>query len=862
VPNPEQFNRLFKTAIQSSALEAGEDKLGLKKGKENALKDFRKRLETAAGKNHWAMARGGEGGAGAAPGGGRGSKNIPSGFLPAPSKTPAPAQPARRPFAESKAKEAEELGQIKSSLESRRYNRVADKLSALKQLKAADADYAEKFSEKDGFHAGRLSRREATRQFFRKLPPTKEWAENNYYQLPIAQQGSSLIDVNAFWNDYAASDPGVAFFSGNFIYATGNFSEMMLALAVIDLPFEEPKHIAKTKDRSFQLTAGEHLVVCHQEILPCEPIKKGTKILLSQNFFRADSRYRHEGNERLDNFVDEEFLKQIAYGCQVVLTNPTSSPQKFRLLIQVPEGAIPLQNGFYSESRPLRLEPYSTTTFDYYFYFPAPGEYAIYPVQVAKAEGHVAAADAFKFKVVNELSKKDKSSWMWISQNGTEKDVLQYLRDHNLNRTDLKLIAFRLRKQEEGGGGRDFYNRVMKLLDNRFSYQHTLWSYALYHRDEERLGQYLEHSPMAGRVGLYFSSPLLTINPVQRKWYQHLEYRPLVNARAHQLGATRKILNDAFWSQYHGLLGVLKYHQDIPNQDLLGVTYYLLLQDRIEEALAFHKRISPDQLTEKLQHDYLGLYLAFYQGDLKKARALAKKHAGHPVDKWRHLFAAANSQLDEIEGKEGVLVDKEDRGQKQDQLAGTQASFEFKVEDRQVQLSYQNLEHVTVNYYPMDVELLFSRQPFMKEDTDHFTYLVPNTTAKIELPAKKTAHTFALPEAFHSSNVMVEIVANGIRKSQAYYANTLAVQMIENYGQVRITDQAKGKALPKTYVKVYGKLANGQVRFYKDGYTDLRGRFDYVSLNTGELDTVTSFAILILNDQHGAIIREAKPPKQ
>ena len=59
-----------------------------------------------------------------------------------------------------------------------------------------------------------------------------------------------------------------------------------------------------------------------------------------------------------------------------------------------------------------------------------------------------------------------------------------------------------------------------------------------------------------------------------------------------------------------------------------------------------------------------------------------------------------------------------------------------------------------------------------------------------------------------------------------------------------------------------GKKDDGQVRFYKDGYTDLRGRFDYVSLNTGELDNVQSFAILILNDDHGAIIREAKPPKQ
>ena len=751
---------------------------------------------------------------------------------------------------------------MKEAIQKRRANAnlAAGELRSLKAEQTANYDQA--FDGKLHYHADRLSRREATRQFFRKLPPTKEWAENNYYQLPIAQQVASLIDVNAFWTDYAASAPGTAFFSGNFIYATGNFSEMLLALAVLDLPFEAPKHIAKTEKRSFRLTAGEHLVVCHQEILPCNPVEKGTKILLSQNYFRADSRYRHEGNERLDNFVHEEFLKQTAYGCQVVLTNPTSSPQKFRLLIQVPEGAIPLQNGFYSESRPLRLQPYSTTTFDYYFYFPEAGQYAIYPVQVAKTEGHVASAEAFQFNVVNELSKKDKGSWQWISQNGTEKDVLQYLRGHNLNRINLELIAWRLRHQAEGGGGRDFYNRLMKLLGDRFGYHHTLWSYALYHQDEERLAQYLEHSPIAGRVGLYLKSPLLTVNPIQRHWYQHLEYKPLVNARAHQLGATRKILNDAFWAQYHGLLAVQKYHDTIPNQDLLGLTYYLLLQDRLEEALALHKRLSPDKLTEKLQADYLGLYLAFYQGDLKKARQLATKHAAHPVDKWRKLFAAANSQLDQIEGREGQLVDEDDRGQQQDQLAGTQSSFEFAVEDRQVQLSYQNLEEVTVNYYPMDVELLFSRQPFMQEDTDHFTYLVPNTIATVKLPAGKSAHTFALPEAFHSANVMVEIVANGQRKSQAYYANTLAVQMIENYGQVRITGQDKGKALVKTYVKVYGKLANGQVRFYKDGYTDLRGRFDYVSLNTGELDNVTSFAILILHPQYGATIREAKPPKQ
>ena len=30
-------------------------------------------------------------------------------------------------------------------------------------------------------------------------------------------------------------------------------------------------------------------------------------------------------------------------------------------------------------------------------------------------------------------------------------------------------------------------------------------------------------------------------------------------------------------------------------------------------------------------------------------------------------------------------------------------------------------------------------------------------------------------------------------------------------------------------MKVYAELEDGPIRFHKDGYTDLRGRFDYVS---------------------------------
>ena len=110
--------------------------------------------------------------------------------------------------------------------------------------------------------------------------------------------------------------------------------------------------------------------------------------------------------------------------------------------------------------------------------------------------------------------------------------------------------------------------------------------------------------------------------------------------------------------------------------------------------------------------------------------------------------------------------------------------------------------------------------------------------------------------------MLIEIVAGGHSKSQTYYANSLDVRVIENYGQVHVTDRDSGSSLSKVYIKAYARMKNGAIEFYRDGYTDLRGRFDYSSLNTNELDFVDRFSLLIMSEDRGAIVREAAPPKQ
>jgi hypothetical protein len=189
-------------------------------------------------------------------------------------------------------------------------------------------------------------------------------------------------------------------------------------------------------------------------------------------------------------------------------------------------------------------------------------------------------------------------------------------------------------------------------------------------------------------------------------------------------------------------------------------------------------------------------------------------------------------------------------------------SFDFKVESKEIALNYQGTEEVQVNYYLMDIELLFSRNPFVQQYSGQFSYVRPNATETRKLPADRKSIKFPLPDSFHNSNVLIEVTAGGQRRSQAYFSNSLVVQTIENYGQVRVTDAETGKPISTTYVKVYARGKDGSVKFYKDGYTDLRGRFEYSSLSTNELDNVEKFSLLILSEDHGAVVREANPPKQ
>ncbi|MEM7235873.1 MAG: hypothetical protein AAF517_27140, partial [Planctomycetota bacterium] len=510
-------------------------------------------------------------------------------------------------------------------------------------------------------------------KFFQAPDPTREWAENNYFHVLNQNQNASLVNVNSFWSDYAAHGEG-AFYSRNFPLATRNFTEMAFALSVLDLPFEAAEHESVVERRSARLKAGSTLVVFHKEVGSVEANATASSVLVSQKYFRSGDRYRMEGNQRVEKYVSGEFVTMQPYGGHVVVTNPTSARQKLEVLVEIPRGAIPLKNGVYTKSFRVDLLPYRTWTGEYYFYFPVAGDYGQFPVNVSREGQFLVAADPVDFHVVEKATEIDRESWDFVSQEGSDDEVIAYMGKHNLGRVALAKIAWRMKS-------RDFFRRTLGLLRDRHVYDGTLWSYGLFHDEKTASREYLRHAnSFLARCGFSIQSELVSTDPVERKTYQHLEYSPLINARSHELGGRREVLNDKFHRQYAGFLRALAYQKEVSDADRISATYYLLLQDRVDEAIAQFDRIRPQRVPTRIQYDYLDAYLCFYRENLRRARTVANPYRDYPVKRWRQAFLAVIAQLDEIEGGPTQVVDTGKRDEVQTQLADKAPGVDFLIE--------------------------------------------------------------------------------------------------------------------------------------------------------------------------------------
>ncbi|MCK5944947.1 MAG: hypothetical protein KAI24_23370, partial [Planctomycetes bacterium] len=283
------------------------------------------------------------------------------------------APKAARPRGPTTGGPPAEKSKNEENKDSKRAAELADELE--ERQEGADLEGA--FMQQD--FGREMARRKSVRRLYTAVEKTRLLVEHNYWHRRMQEPTTDVIKANSFWIDFAAAGDG-PFVSPALVQASGSFVEMMFALSVLDLPFEAGEHEITRVDGKATLKAASPLLLVRKEIRATEKAAETAPLLLGQNFFRVDDRYRFVDGQRRDRFVTDEFLVDVPYGCQVVVTNPTSSVRTADVLLQIPAGAVPIQNGFWTRGRQVMLAPYATQTIEYAFYFPAPGTYAHYPV--------------------------------------------------------------------------------------------------------------------------------------------------------------------------------------------------------------------------------------------------------------------------------------------------------------------------------------------------------------------------------------------------------------------------------------------------------------------------------------------------
>ena len=179
------------------------------------------------------------------------------------------------------------------------------------------------------------------------------------------------------------------------------------------------------------------------------------------------------------------------------------------------------------------------------FYFPGPGLFAHYPPSATKKGRSVGfgAPGFLKVLAAPTAQVKNLRDWSWLSQVGSNAEVLQFLRTQNLLKIKLALMCWRFQPTSAhiavAGDPKAFFRAATSILRERLIYDPQVWSFAFVHRDMTALAELLQRSPgsIAAQLGSYFSSSLVSKDAAEPEWseYTHLEYSPLLNARAHTL---------------------------------------------------------------------------------------------------------------------------------------------------------------------------------------------------------------------------------------------------------------------------------------------------------------------------------------
>ncbi|CAD8117145.1 unnamed protein product [Paramecium sonneborni] len=705
-------------------------------------------------------------------------------------------------------------------------------------------------------------------QTFKNVEATKEYCEKHYRVGTNRNQFTSLIQISEFLIDLANHSIQNGYFTQKFItssfmFCTSNFTEIMSVLALINLPFESPKYNTKQLgNKGIEIIYPTSALIFIKEIQEAQ-VQQNSKIIINQSFFDPLNEAINDSDENESEEDLSQFVIKKVYGCKVVVSNCSSSDQKFQLLVEIPNGSIPVKTTFTTKTFTLTCPPYQTTIQKYFFYFPKAGNFTIYPANISKLGKVIQIAKEKTFQVYDQQPKVNLENINDVLSTDNNQDILNYIENKNIFNSKFfypQLLYHKFNDQV-------FYNQVMQIYKKRKYNDHLSFAFSLLHNNFQCLQELFMSTYAQNKLQnafKHFKCSLFEINSIRI-----LEYFPLIIKRVHQLKqGENNILNVQFRNQYINYLIYLLEKPQFSTVDKLVLIYYLLLQERVNEAVQIFSQIpEAEQQEQQLQFDYLSAYLDFYTGypNFQKGREICKKYLSYPVIHWRNLFYEMINLLIEYDGEEDNQFNKLGQiQQKQKEIIQKEETLAGSIEGDSISITFSNLQEVIIEYYKLDIEILFSNNPFMKNIIQDFSIVLPNVSVKHKLEGQEIQKNFfqqkiKIPSELQKENLFVTIKGQKKSVTCKYQPTSLFVQTMMDSGQIRVFNQ-QGQYLSKVYVKVYQKNKNYKESFHKDGYTDLRGRFDYASLSSSNVNDITQFSILVYHEELGSVIQQVSPP--
>jgi hypothetical protein len=137
-----------------------------------------------------------------------------------------------------------------------------------------------------------------------------------------------------------------------------SLSEVLMVLALEDLPFEKEAHQTESGNNKLKLIAGSNCIIFSKEIQEKGEQKLDLDILISQRFYDPFDRYIHssDGHTRMLKNITE-FLVGKLYVSRVAITNSSETRHEINLVTEIPQGAFQSFSLEYMKSTTLSIEP-------------------------------------------------------------------------------------------------------------------------------------------------------------------------------------------------------------------------------------------------------------------------------------------------------------------------------------------------------------------------------------------------------------------------------------------------------------------------------------------------------------------------